>query len=190
MLRIQRPPPTQAPTQPHAIQIPNMTNQSTYKQTTTLPKHLTCTNQAAYDFGVRPQELLLLRREVAALEQEAATAGSLRSVRRHTYELRGVGLMVLARAHRRCHPGQHTCTHAPPCPFPFHIPHHTTLHIPNSDAARQAALTARETVAVARSVEERVLTAEDAAEARRKKMVEVRKDGYGCGRDGVCICVC
>lgn len=59
-------------------------------------------------------------------------------------------------------------------PFPS-IAHTTPHHTLNSDAARQAALTARETVAVARSVEERVLTAEDAAEARRKKMVEVMR---------------
>lgn len=34
--------------------------------------------QAAYDFGVRPQELALRRQEVAALEEEAANAGRLR----------------------------------------------------------------------------------------------------------------
>lgn len=57
-----------------------MTNRSTYKQDkhSDMPLPKMDMHQAAYDFGVRPQELLLLRREVAALEEEAATAGSLR----------------------------------------------------------------------------------------------------------------
>lgn len=51
-----------------------------------------------------------------------------------------------------------------------------------SDAARQSAAGARETVSVARAVEQRIVTAEDAAAARRAKMeVGGFGGGVGCG---------